>query len=635
MTPASSPAPPLPLERQSLEAIFAPKTVAVIGATEEPGSVGRALLHNLIGSSFGGMVFPVNPKRPSVLGVKAYPRIADAPDPVDLAVIATPAPTVPAIVGECAQAGVKGGLITSTGFRERGAAGAELEKQVKAQAGAMRIVGPGSLGIMRPPIGLNATFARPSPRPGSIALVSQSATLGASILDWGQREQVGFSAFISTGGMLDADWSDFIELLDEDAHTQSILIYMESIPNPRAFISAARKAAYNKPIIALKAGRLAGSDAALDAAFRRCGVLRVDQLADLFSMAEVLTKQPRPKGSRLTIVTNAGGPGVVAADALLAGGGELADLSSDTITALNESLAGQWSQGNPVDIRNDATPERYAKAAEILSKDNNSDGLLVILTPLDVTEPTRAAELIAPFARVPGKPILAAWMGGDEVAAGIALLNGAGVPTFVYPDIAARAFNNMRRHSDTIRGIYETPAALDDEATSAQSASAIIQSAHEAGRTALDPAETAQLLAAYNIPMAAGDSGISQSGGFELAVASAIDEVFGPAILFGAGGRHVEAIGGTALGIPPLNTTLARRLMEQTRLYGPRRRSTSLARDPPLPHAIRDAERAARRNADHHSPHPPRRRTVMDFYFAPTRSRNALIATLSPDSSSM
>lgn len=647
-------------ERSLLGAIFAPKTVAVIGATEEPGSVGRTLLHNLLDSPFGGTVYPVNPKRHSVLGVKAYPHIADVPDPVDLAIIATPASSVPDVVGECAQAKVKGVIIASAGFRESGMAGVELEKQVteQARAGHMRIIGPSSLGVMRPPIGLNATFARAMPRPGSIAFVTQSAALGASILDWGRGEQVGFSAFVSTGTMLDVDWNDIIDFLDHDSATHSILVYMESIPDPRSFISAARTAAYNKPIIVLKGGRsetaaraveahtgrLAGSDEVLEAAFRRCGVLRVDQLADLFSMAEVLTKQPRPKGPRLMIVTNAGGPGVIATDTLMAGGGELAELSLDTIASLNQVLPAQWSHGNPIDIRNDATPERYAKAVEALSKDKNSDGLLVILTPLAVTDPTQAAEGIKSFARIPGKPILAAWMGGAEVEEGTALLNGAGIPTFTYPDTAVRAFNYMWRYSYNIRGIYETPvlppALADGTVTSAEAAGKIVQAARESGRTLLNVHESIQLLSAYRIPVvetrvapseadavqAAEEIGYpvvlkvlsdtithkSEAGGvqlslkdagsvreayhaiqtlaraqggegaflgvivqpmingsgYELIIGSTVDPLFSPVILFGAGGRHTEVIKDTALGIPPLNTTLARRMMEQTRLYG-------------------------------------------------------------------
>ena len=323
----------------SLDVFFAPKTVAVIGATETAGSVGRTILWNLVSSPFGGTVFPVNPKRPSVLGIKAYKHISEVPEPVDLAVIVTPAATVPGIIHECAEQGVRGAIVISAGFKEIGPAGVELERQIMAEArrGDMRVIGPNCLGVMRPVTGLNATFASAMARPGNVGFISQSGALCTAILDWSLREKVGFSAFLSLGSMLDVGWGDLIDYLGNDPHTRSIVIYMESIGDARSFLSAAREVALNKPIIVIKAGRteaaakaaashtgsLAGSDEVLEAAFRRCGVLRVNSIADLFYMAEVLAKQPRPKGPRLTIMTNAGGPGVLATDALIANGGEL------------------------------------------------------------------------------------------------------------------------------------------------------------------------------------------------------------------------------------------------------------------------------------------------------------------------
>lgn len=322
-------------QRYPLDAIFRPQNVAVIGATERPGSVGRTLLWNLISTPFGGTVFPINPKRPSVLGIKAYPSIKEVPDRVDLAVIATPAPSVPSVIAECAQAGVKGAIVVSAGFREVGPEGVELERQILAKAGQMRIIGPNCLGVMNPVIGLNATFASTIARPGSVGFISQSGALCTSILDLSFQENIGFSAFISIGAMVDVSWGDLIYYLGDDPNTKSIVLYMESIGDARSFLSAAREVALTKPIIVLKAGRteaaaqaatshtgaLAGSDEVLSAAFRRCGVLRVDNISDLFDMAEVLSKQPKlPKGNRLTILTNAGGPGVIATDAFIQGG---------------------------------------------------------------------------------------------------------------------------------------------------------------------------------------------------------------------------------------------------------------------------------------------------------------------------
>src|SRR5512141_926706 len=348
-TPASTTFDPahdvLHYERQALDTIFAPRNVAVIGATETAGSVGRTILWNLISSPFGGTVFPINPKRSGVLGIKAYPNIAAVPEPVDLAVVVTPATTVPGIIGECVTAGVKSAIIISAGFKETGPRGVELERQVMehARRGKMRIVGPNCLGVMRPTTGLNATFASTMARRGSVGFISQSGALCTAILDWSLRENVGFSAFVSIGSMLDVDWSDLIYYLGDDPHTKSIVIYMETIGNARGFLSAAREVALTKPIIVIKPGRtegaakaaashtgsLTGSDEVLEVAFKRSGVLRVNTIAELFYMANTLAKQPRPTGSRLTILTNAGGPGVLATDALITGGGQLAELTPE------------------------------------------------------------------------------------------------------------------------------------------------------------------------------------------------------------------------------------------------------------------------------------------------------------------
>ncbi len=443
--------------QRSLDSIFMPRNVAVIGATERAGSVGRTLLWNLISSPFGGTVFPVNPKRSSVMGIKAYPHISAVPEKVDLAVVVTPALTVPPIIGQCADAGVKGAIIISAGFRELGREGMELENRVLAEArrGKMRLIGPNCLGVMNPLSGLNATFAKGIASPGNVAFISQSGALLTAVLDWSVRERVGFSAFVSTGSMLDVNWGDLIDYLGDDPRTKSILIYMESIGDARSFLSAAREVSLNKPIIVIKAGRtdaaakaaashtgsLTGSDEVLDAAFRRTGVLRVDSIADLFAMADVLAKQPRPSGRRLAVITNAGGPGVLATDALLGGGGELAVLSPALRQSLDGILPPQWSHNNPIDVLGDAPPDRVAKALKLVADDSDNDGVLVILTPQDMTDPTQTAEAVKSLAKIDGKPVLASWMGGAEVAAGRAILHGAGIPTFDFPDEAARAFH--------------------------------------------------------------------------------------------------------------------------------------------------------------------------------------------------
>ena len=645
-------------EYHPLDAIFAPKNIAVIGATEKQGSVGRTLLWNLISNPFGGTVFPVNPKRNSVLGIKAYPNIAELPEPVDLAIIATPARTVPGIIGECVDAGVKGAIALSAGFKETGHAGVELERQVLEQLrrGKMRLIGPNCLGVMNPHTNLNATFASSMALPGKVGFISQSGALCTAILDWSFREHVGFSAFISIGSMLDVDWGDLIYYLGDDPNTESIVIYMESIGNPRSFLSAAREVALTKPIILIKSGRtaaaakaaashtgaLTGSDAVLDAALQRCGVLRVDNISELFDMAEILAKQPRPKGKRLTIVTNAGGPGVIATDALISGGGELAQLSEDTKDALKELLPANGSYSNPIDLLGDAEPSRYAKALEIAAKDPNSDGLLVILTPQAMTDPTQTAQLLQNYAHI-GKPVLASWMGDIAVEAGSDLLNKASIPTFPYPDTAARMFNYMWHYSYNLRSLYETPVLPDDADTDLPDyalADKIIHTAREAGRTLLTESESKELLSAYGIPtvttrIAVGveeavtvadeigypvvvklfsetithksdvggvrlnlhtadevrsayeaiESSVAEKvganhfagvtvqpmidlkNGYELILGSSIDPQFGPVLLFGCGGELVEVFQDRALGLPPLNTTLARRMMKRTRIY--------------------------------------------------------------------
>src|SRR5437773_1933357 len=646
----------LGLRRRPLDVFFAPRNVAVIGATESPASVGRTILWNLINSPFGGTVFPVNPKRTNVLGIRAYPTVAAVPDKVDLAVIVTPAKTVPGVVRECVAAGVKGAIIISAGFKEAGKAGAELERQVleEGRHGRMRIIGPNCLGVMSPLTGLNATFATTIARPGNVALVSQSGAICTAILDWSLREQVGFSAFLSIGSMLDVGWGDLIEYLGDDPRTRSIIIYMESIGDARAFVSAAREVAFSKPIIVIKAGRseaaakaaashtgsLSGSDEVLEAAFRRCGVLRVANISDLFYMSEVLAKQPRPSGPRLTILTNAGGPGVLATDALMLLNGKLADLSADSMTALNQILPQHWSHGNPIDILGDAGPERYAKAAEIAAKDPNSDALLVIMTPQGMTAPTQIAEKLKPFAKLEGKPILASWMGGVAAAGGEDILNHAGIPTFPYPDTAVRVFEYMWRYTYNLRGLYETPAlAPDADSTAREQVASLIADVRKSGRTLFTETESKQLLALYRIPTVrtlaaktadeavrfAGEIGypvvlklhsetithktdvggvqldladetavrrawatietsvrekvgpghfqgvtvqpMVSCDGYELIIGSSIDPQFGPVLLFGSGGMLVEVYKDRALALPPLNTTLARRMMEQTRIF--------------------------------------------------------------------
>jgi acetyltransferase len=648
------------LQSYGLDAMFAPTSVAVIGATSRPGTVGYSVLQNLLGGKHPVKLYAVNAKHPEVLGLKSYASIRDVPEAVDLAMIATPAATVPEIIGECVDANAKSAIVLSAGFKERGAEGAALEQQVKdrLRQSSMRLIGPNCMGIMNPAIGLNATFVKEAPRAGSVALLSQSGALLVALLDWSDKEQVGFSSIVSTGSMLDVGWGDLIYYFGDDPHTKSILIYMESIGDARSFLSAAREVALSKPIIVIKAGRsaaasraaashtgaLTGSDEVLDAAFRRSGVLRVYNIADLFHMAEVLGRQPRPRGPRLAILTNAGGPGVLATDSLVANGGELAELSPESLRQLDEFLPAHWSHNNPIDVLGDADSERYVRALDIAVQDPNSDGLLVILVPHAMADPVQVAERLKAYAKTT-KPLLASWMGGTGIADGEAVLNAAGIPTFPYPDTAARAFTYMWRYTYILRGLYETPAlsaSSELEDASRDQVAQLIQKARSEGRVLLTELESKQVLSLYGIPtvetrIAASEdeaaaiaaqigfpvvlkihsktithktdvggvklnlqdeaavraaygvietavshqpsavrsenfSGVTvqpmvRLDGYELILGSSIDPQFGPVILFGSGGQLVEVYRDRALALPPLNTTLAQRMMEQTRVF--------------------------------------------------------------------
>ena len=505
------------IRTSSLAPIFTPKSVAVIGASERPGSVGCTVLTNLLASPFGGPVWPVNPKRPSVLGVPAYKSIAELPDVPDLIVVTIPAATVPAVIQEAVDAGVPAGIIISAGFKEIGEPGRALEQQIAAIIrGKMRIIGPNCLGVMNPVGGVNANFAKEMVPAGRLAFISQSGALGTAVLDWCIRERVGLSGFVSAGSMLDVSFGELIDHYGQDPNTDSIVIYMESIGDARSFLSAARAVAMNKPILVIKAGRtaaaakaaashtgsLTGSDEVLDAAFQRAGVLRVDSISELFYVAEALAKQPRPKGPRLTILTNAGGPGVLATDALISAGGELTEISPETIATYNAFLPDAWSHNNPVDILGDAESDRYAKALEIASKDVNTDGMLVILTPQGMTDATAVARDLAPYAHSTGKPVIASWMGGDVVAEGESILKTAGIPVFPYPDAAAETFVLTWKHTGHLHDLYETPAARSGSVldTKRDVATGIVNRVRAGRRTILTEYESKQLLAAYGIP---------------------------------------------------------------------------------------------------------------------------------------
>jgi len=460
---------------RNLDKILNPKRVAVVGASSKRGGVGYTVLRNLITSGYSGVVYPVNPKSEAVQGIQAYPDVENLPQPADLAVICTPAPTVPGIVEQCGKMGIMGIAILSAGFREVGKEGLRLENQIKRIArrfdGRMRIVGPNSLGVIVPRIGLNASFAGTTPRPGHLAFISQSGALCTSVLDWSEQQNVGFSYFVSIGNMLDVTFSNIIDYCAEMWDTKSVMLYIESIGEARLFVSAARADSRTMPIVAYKAGRfaesaaaasshtgaLAGEDDVYDAAFQRAGIERVYDVDDMFDCAGLLSGRRLPRGGRLAIVTNAGGPGVMATDALISRGGGLAKLSKGTMKELNEVLPAAWSRRNPVDVLGDAQPDRYTKAAEIVLKDAGVDAVLAILTPQAMTDPTGTARELAKLAESSAKLVLAAWMGGVSMAEGLRIMTAAGVVAYPSPDAAVRAFMHLVSYERNLRVLHETP----------------------------------------------------------------------------------------------------------------------------------------------------------------------------------
>ena len=616
-----------------LDKIFKPERIALIGATEREASVGKAIMQNLLQSS--SKVFPVNPKRKTVFGIQCHQSLNEIQEAIDLAIIVTPATTVPSIIEACVEKKVGGAVIISAGFKEAGSSGAELEAKIKKIAsGKMRIIGPNCLGIMNPKIGFNGTFAADIAEKGNIAFISQSGALGTAVLDWSLKEKVGFSSFVSVGSMLDVNFADLIEYFGTDPATKSILIYMENIVDPVRFLEAAKKVAFSKPIVLIKAGRteesikaavshtgaLAGSDEVLSAALRRAGVLRVETIDELFAMTEALSKQPMPKGPNLTIVTNAGGPGVIATDALISNGGKLTPLNNEQVEVYSTFLPPSWSHNNPIDILGDASPDTYFKTVEVAATDPNADGVLVILTPQEMTDPTKTALKLKEFSTM-DKPILASFMGAKRVEEGARVLKEAGIPFFQFPDMACKTFATMWAHRDQLKELKENPtipkarslqkrgvldeveskkfleeygipsvqtrlAKSKDEAVEIASAigfpivlkiySKTITHKTDVGGVKLGLKTDKDVEKAFkeiekNVPEE-DFQGVSVQpmvdlNGYEIILGSLTDPMFGPVILFGAGGTFVEVFKDQSLALPTLNRTLAFRLMRRTKIY--------------------------------------------------------------------
>jgi len=628
----------------------------VIGASNKENSVGFKLLNNLIGVGFKGFVYPVNPFSSSVQGVTAYPSVKKIPWQVDLAIIATPAHVVPQMVEECGESKVTGIIIVSSGFSETGPEGKALEKEILRLKNTynLRIIGPNCLGIMRPSIRLNATFANKMAKPGRVAFISQSGALCASVLDWAAQANVGFSCFVSIGSMIDVDFADLIDYFGVDPETRSILLFIEAIKDAGRFMSAARRFAGTKPVIAIKAGKspegmkaaashtgaITGEDAIYDAAFRRVGIIRVEEIADLFNCSEILAMQPTPKGRNLAIITNAGGPGVMATDFLISRGGRLASLSKETIHALDEVLPSYWSGSNPIDICEDATVERFRKVLEICFKDPNTDGFLIIYTPIGAADPSETAKTLSEISRNTSKPVLTSWLGEEDVREARNILRRNNIPTYPTPEQAISTFMYMHQYARNLELLYETPQELSISlSVDKRRLHRILERALKERREILTEPESKEFLEAYRIPTAKtyvaktpkeavsiaskigypvvlkvfssqithktdvggvvlGVTSSSQvekcfedlinrvrksypmikidgvtvqpmieKNGYELIIGSKRDPFFGSVIIFGTGGIGVELFNDVAVEFPPLNQTLARGMIERTKVY--------------------------------------------------------------------
>ena len=505
------------MSADNLDKLFKPKSIAVIGASNRIGSAGYRIFRNIIGSGWDGIVYPVNPGKESIQGVQTYASVSELPKVVDLAIIATPAKTVPNVLEECGKQGIKGILIISAGFKEVGEKGLELEKELKKikEKYNLRIIGPNCVGFILPYLNLNATFAESMPEKGNIALISQSGAVCGAILDWAAAAKVGFSAFTSVGSMLDVDFGDLIDYFGMDIHTRSIVLYIESITDASKFMSAAKSFARAKPVIVIKSGRykegaiaatshtgaLAGEDVIYDAAFRRAGIVRVKDIRDLFNCSSILAKQPRPTGPNIAIITNAGGPGVLATDSIIEKGGKLAKLSEETVEKLNTFLPAHWSRANPVDIIGDSDEERYQSAIEVCLDDKNVDGILVLCVPQVMANPKKLADRIIDISRKTTKPILTSFIGEETVYHARQLLNRNNVPSYSSPDEAVEAYMYLYRYARGLELLYETPEEITVETSQSnrELINKILSDAVKEKRNILTENESKSFLELYGI----------------------------------------------------------------------------------------------------------------------------------------
>jgi acetyltransferase len=638
-----------------LDKLFQPQSLALVGASDRAGSVGNVVMRNLLGGAFTGAIYPVNPKAKTVLGRRAWPDVASLPSAPDLGVVCTPPETIPGVVRQLGQRGTRAAVIITASPRDADG-NTKVQQQIldAARPFHLRILGPNCIGVLIPGLGLNASFAHVDSLQGKLAFLSQSGALCTTVLDWARSREIGFSAFVSLGDSADIDFGDLLDYLGSHSGTRGILLYAESISHARKFLSAARAAARNKKVIILKSGRfeagahaafshtgaMSGRDDVADAAFRRAGMLRVRTVEELFDAAETLAHARPVSGRRLAILTNGGGPGVLAADELASRGGELADLAADTLRRLDAVLPATWSRGNPVDIIGDADARRYASALRALGDDPGYDAILALLVPTALVESAEVAGALVAEAANMNRPILASWMGDGAMQEARRLFAEHGIPSYATPESAVRAFMQIVEYDENQRSLIQVPASIPEDFEPRRDVvNGILQSALAAGKSALEDEEVRAVLEAYALPVVetriAGsaetaascarelgfpvvlkirspdishksDVGgvaleldsesavldaaramlarakklrpracitgfalqrmVQRAGARELIVGASVDPVFGPVILFGAGGTGTELVRDTAVSLPPLNMTLAAQLVARTRI---------------------------------------------------------------------
>jgi len=643
---------------KTLDKIFKPQRIAIVGVSSNVKNVGNIALKNLVSGGFNGVVYPINPKYEAVMGIQCYPDLASLPKVPDLVVICTGAKTVHGLVKQCGEAGILGIIIMSAGFKESGEDGKKLEEQVKAEVAkypGMHVVGPNCLGVIVPGMKMNVSFAADMPKKGNVAFISQSGALCTSALDWAIEQKIGFSYFVSIGNTMDVGFGDLIDYFGQDPNTKSIVLYVEAITKAREFMTAARAFARKKPIIVYKAGRfpesaaaaashtgaMASEDNIYDAAFERAGVARVYDIGDIFDFTDLIARRNIPKGRKIAIVTNAGGPGVMATDTLIANGGKLTQLSDETMEKLNEVLPPFWSHANPVDVIGDAPPERFSNATDIVLQDKNVDAVLVILTPQAMTAPTETAESIAKLAEKTSKPIMAAWLGGKSMREGLQVFNDNNIAAYETPEQAIRAFMTLAKYSRNLEILYETPKSVpvdfkldrkkvrtefekkyftkekilsEDVSKKLIDAYGIPTTQPQPAHSALEAADIANRIGypvvikilspdithksdmggvalnikdensvwityknmtetiAKKMPKAKIEGVTVQpmfnkKDSMELILGIKKDPIFGTCIMVGMGGTTAELFKDKSLGFPPLNERLARRMLENLKIY--------------------------------------------------------------------